>query len=72
MEDVVFEVVNSTGEVDKDIDSEVEDGHSHTLLIRQDSLREVFNVRYSFHGGPFFVASHSRFHELQTSIEVVI
>ncbi|TMW94666.1 hypothetical protein EJD97_009952, partial [Solanum chilense] len=58
------------GEVDEDINSEVEDGHSHTLLIRQDSLREVFNVRYSFHRGPFFVASHSCFHELQTSIEV--
>ncbi|KAK4734712.1 hypothetical protein R3W88_008973 [Solanum pinnatisectum] len=85
LEDVVFEVINSAGEVDEDIDSEVEDGHSHTLLIRQDSLREEDNVRYSFHHGrcivrsiPLpdneglfcFVASHSRFHELQTSIEV--
>nr|XP_025885711.1 structural maintenance of chromosomes flexible hinge domain-containing protein GMI1 isoform X7 [Solanum lycopersicum] len=85
LEDVVFEVVNSAGEVDEDIDSEIEDGHSHTLQIRQDSLREEDNVRYSFHRGRcivrsiplpnneglfFFVASHSRFHELQTSIEV--
>ncbi|XP_049349124.1 structural maintenance of chromosomes flexible hinge domain-containing protein GMI1 [Solanum verrucosum] len=85
LEDVVFEVINSAGEVDEDIDSEVEDGHSHTLLIRQDSLREEDNVRYSFHRGrcivrsiPLpdneglfcFVASHSRFHDLQTSIEV--
>ncbi|MCD7458064.1 hypothetical protein HAX54_037085 [Datura stramonium] len=86
LEDVVFEVINSAGEVDEDIDGEEEDGPSHTLLIMQDSLREEDNVRYSFHRGrcivrsiPLpnkeglfcFVASHSRFHELQTSIEVV-
>ncbi|XP_055825977.1 structural maintenance of chromosomes flexible hinge domain-containing protein GMI1 [Solanum dulcamara] len=85
LEEIVFEVINSAGEVDEDINSEEEDGHSHTLLIRQDSLRGEDNVRYSFHRGrcivrsiPLpnneglfcFVASHSRFHELQTSIEV--
>ncbi|KAK4350967.1 hypothetical protein RND71_030280 [Anisodus tanguticus] len=85
LEDVVFEVINSAGEVDEDVDGEEEDGHSHTLLIRQDSLRGEDNVRYSFRRGrctvrsiplpndegPYcFVASHSRFHELQTSIEV--
>ncbi|CAN4089555.1 unnamed protein product [Withania somnifera] len=85
LEDVVFEVINSAGEVDEDIDVEEEDGHSHTLLIRQESLMEEDNVRYSFHRGrcvvrsiPLpnneglfcFVASHSRFHELQTRIEV--
>ncbi|PHT87513.1 hypothetical protein T459_09619 [Capsicum annuum] len=85
LEDVVFEVINSAGEVDEDIDGEEEDGRSHTLLIRQDSSREEDNVRYSFlrgrcivrsiplpsNGGLFrFVASHSRFHELQTCIEV--
>nr|XP_016460857.1 PREDICTED: uncharacterized protein LOC107784267 isoform X4 [Nicotiana tabacum] len=85
LEDIVFEVINSTGEVDEDIHDEEENGHSHTLLIRQDSLRGEDNVKYSFnHGrcivhsiplskneGLFcFVASHSRFHELQTSIEV--
>ncbi|KAF3613534.1 hypothetical protein FXO38_36185 [Capsicum annuum] len=32
-------------EVDEDIDGEEEDGHSHTLLIRQDSLREEDNVQ---------------------------
>ncbi|PHT53341.1 hypothetical protein CQW23_07803 [Capsicum baccatum] len=85
LEDFVFEVINSAGEVDEDIDGEEEDGRSHTLLIRQDSSREEDNVRYSFlrgrcivrsiplpsNGGLFrFVASHSRFHELQTCIEV--
>ncbi|CAN4085710.1 unnamed protein product [Withania somnifera] len=84
LEDVVFEVINSAGEVDEDIDGE-EDGCSHTLLIRKDSLREEDNVRYSFHHGrcvvrsiPLpnneglfsFAASHSHFHELQTSIKV--
>lgn len=86
LEDIVFEVINSAGEVDEDIHDEEENGHSHTLLIRQDSMRGEDNVKYSFnHGrcivhsiplskneGLFcFVASHSRFHELQTSIEVL-
>ncbi|KAJ8554297.1 hypothetical protein K7X08_024975 [Anisodus acutangulus] len=44
LEDVVFEVINSAGEVDEDVDGEEEDGHSHTLLIRQDSLRGEDNV----------------------------
>ncbi|KAM3248070.1 putative protein isoform X1 [Capsicum annuum] len=45
LEDVVFEVINSAGEVDEDIDGEEEDGCSHTLLIRQDLSREEDNVQ---------------------------
>ncbi|XP_059304587.1 structural maintenance of chromosomes flexible hinge domain-containing protein GMI1 isoform X2 [Lycium ferocissimum] len=85
LEEIIFEVINSAGQVDQDINDDEENGHSHTLLIRQNSLRGEDNVRYSFHhgrcivrsiplpnreGNCCFVASHSRFHELQTSIEV--
>ncbi|XAR52204.1 hypothetical protein NMG60_11020146 [Bertholletia excelsa] len=85
LENMVFEVVNTKGEVDKTIHHEEFGGQSHLLTIRSDSLDTDESIRYCFHYGRClvhaislpneegivrFVATHSHYPELQSTIEV--
>lgn len=87
MENIIFEVINSEGEVDESIHDDDKNGQPHTLTIKSELLKIDETVRYSFrHGrctvrsialpkdeGKFhFVAVHSRHVELQLCIEVGI
>nr|GLL20039.1 hypothetical protein DM860_016599 [Ipomoea trifida] len=85
LENIIFEVINSEGEVDESIHDDEKSGQPHTLTIKSELLKIDETVRYSFcHGrctvrsitlpedeGKFhFVAVHSRHMELQLCIEV--
>nr|GMC58205.1 protein defective in meristem silencing 3 [Ipomoea batatas] len=85
LENIIFEVINSEGEVDESIHDDEKNGQPHTLTIKSELLKIDETVRYSFcHGrctvrsitlpedeGKFhFVAVHSRHMELQLCIEV--
>ncbi|KAG8381135.1 hypothetical protein BUALT_Bualt06G0090900 [Buddleja alternifolia] len=85
LENIVFEVINPEGEIDKSIHDEEKRGQSHTLTIKSNSFDIDDSVRYSFrHGrctirsiplpqtdGIFSIsASHSRYPELNSNIEV--
>ncbi|RAL46965.1 hypothetical protein DM860_016599 [Cuscuta australis] len=85
LENVVFEVIDSEGEVDESIHDDEKNGQPHTLIIKSEWSNIDENVRYSFrHGrctvcsislpeveGKFqFLAVHSRHLELQLRIEV--
>ncbi|CAH9140870.1 unnamed protein product [Cuscuta epithymum] len=87
LENIIFEVTNSEGEVDETIHDDDKNGQSHTLIIKSELSKIDETVRYSFrHGrctvrnislpefeGRFqFIALHSRHRELQLSIEVNI
>ncbi|XP_031249476.1 structural maintenance of chromosomes flexible hinge domain-containing protein GMI1-like isoform X2 [Pistacia vera] len=85
LENIVFEVVDSKGDVDATIHDNEKGGQSHTLTIRSKSIGTEDSIRYAFrHGrctvpaiplpqceGCFcFVAVHSRYTELHLSIKV--
>lgn len=85
LKNVAFEITDSQGEVDETIHDEEKHGQSHILKIMSKSLCIDDSVKYRFHhgrctipsiplpdkGGPvFFSASHSRYPELKSTIEV--
>lgn len=85
LENLIFEVINSEGEVDKNIHNEDKGGQLHTLTIQSDSLQIDDSVRYSFSYGRckvrnipvsvtegifYFEVAHSFHPELHLSIEV--
>ncbi|CAA0813022.1 gamma-irradiation and mitomycin c induced 1 [Striga hermonthica] len=85
LENVVFEVIDSKGNIDESIHDEVKHGRSHTLTLKSNSLDIEEFVCYSFRhgrctirsiplpqtGGIFsFSATHSRYPELNLTIEV--
>ncbi|KAL2540263.1 gamma-irradiation and mitomycin c induced 1 [Abeliophyllum distichum] len=85
LENLVFEIVNSEGEVDRSIHGEEEHGQFHALMLKSDTFYIDDSVRYNFlHGqccirsirlpqraGIFsFTAAHSRYPELNLDIEV--
>ncbi|KAK7850486.1 structural maintenance of chromosomes flexible hinge domain-containing protein gmi1 [Quercus suber] len=87
LENIIFEIVNSEGDVDETIHDEDKYGQSHTLTIKSESLNTEDSIRYTFkHGrctvpaiplpqknGMFcFEASHSRHPELNLSIQVSV
>lgn len=85
LENLVFEIINSDGDVDETIHDEELQGQSHMLMIKSESLDTDDSVRYSFHYGRCIVravslpqkeglvcleAAHSRHPELHLTIEV--
>ncbi|XP_022890366.1 uncharacterized protein LOC111405633 isoform X2 [Olea europaea var. sylvestris] len=85
LDNLVFKIVNSEGEVDRSIHSEDEHGQFHTLMLKSDSFDIDDSVRYNFqHGqccirsirlpqraGIFsFTAAHSRYPELNLNVHV--
>ncbi|KAL3838064.1 hypothetical protein ACJIZ3_022655 [Penstemon smallii] len=85
LENIVFEVTNSEGAVDKTINHDEKQGQLHTLMMKSDSFDVDDSVRYSFSNGRcviraiplpqregifFFTATHSRYSELNLDIEV--
>ncbi|KAM4068715.1 hypothetical protein ACB094_12G034100 [Castanea mollissima] len=87
LENIIFEIVNSEGDVDETIHDEDKYGQSHTLTIKSESFNTEESIRYTFkHGrctvpaiplpqknGMFcFEASHSRHPELNLSIQVSV
>ncbi|CAK9151606.1 unnamed protein product [Ilex paraguariensis] len=87
LENVVFEITNSEGDVDESIHNEEKHGQPHTLVIKSESGDLDDSVQYSFRRGrctirslPLptregifcFVAAHSRYPELNLSIEVYV
>lgn len=85
LENIVFEIIDSEGKVDESINDEEKSGQSHTLTIKSKSFDIDDCVRYSFRRGrctirsiPLphtegvfsFSASHSRYPELKSDIEV--
>lgn len=85
LDNLVFKIINSEGEVDRSIHSEDEHGQFHTLMLKSDSFDIDDSVRYNFqHGqccirsirlpqraGIFsFTAAHSRYPELNLNVEV--
>ncbi|XP_030933131.1 structural maintenance of chromosomes flexible hinge domain-containing protein GMI1 [Quercus lobata] len=87
LENIIFEIVNSEGDVDETIHDEDKYGQSHTLTIKSESFNTEESIRYTFkHGrctvpaiplpqknGMFcFEASHSRHPELNLSVQVSV
>ncbi|KAK2635775.1 hypothetical protein Ddye_030567 [Dipteronia dyeriana] len=85
LEDVVFEIVDSKGDIDVTVHDDEKSGQSHTLTIKSVSVSMEDSVRYAFrHGrcsvpaiplplneGLFcIVAAHSRYSELHLSVKV--
>ncbi|KAL3838065.1 hypothetical protein ACJIZ3_022656 [Penstemon smallii] len=85
LENIVFEITNSGGAVDKTITHDEKQGQLHTLMIKSDSFDVDDSVRYSFSHGRcviraislpqregifFFTATHSLYSELNLDIEV--
>lgn len=85
LKDMVFEVVNTEGDVDETIHDDESCGQSHMLVIKSESLDKDDSVKYSFHHGCCrvraislpkkdgivqLVAAHSRYPELQLILEV--
>lgn len=85
LENIVFEVINSDGDVDESIHDEEMHGQSHMLMIKSESMDTDDSIRYSFRRGhctvralPLpkkegifsFVVAHSRYPELHLTIEV--
>ncbi|GER34307.1 gamma-irradiation and mitomycin c induced 1 [Striga asiatica] len=85
LKNIVFEVIDSKGNIDESIHDEVKHGRSHTLTLKSNSLDIDDFVSYSFRcgqctirsvplpqrGGIFsFSAAHSRYSELNFTIEV--
>lgn len=82
---MVFEVVDTEGDVDETIHDDESCGQSHMLVIKSESLDKDDSVKYSFHHGCCrvraislpkkegmvqLVAAHSRYPELQLILEV--
>ncbi|XP_038685259.1 structural maintenance of chromosomes flexible hinge domain-containing protein GMI1-like isoform X1 [Tripterygium wilfordii] len=87
LDNIIFEIVNSEGHVDKTIHDDERLGHFHTLKIKSDSFNAEDSLRYTFkHGrctvpsiflpkneGSFcLVAAHPRHQELQLSVKIPI
>lgn len=85
LEDLVFEVINTHGEVDESIHGEVENGQPHTLRIISDSFDNSSEYRFKFgrctiqaipvpqkEGNFWFKATHSHHPELHLNVEVHI
>ena len=85
LENMVFEIINSEGDVDRAIHDDESHGQSHMLAIKSEALDTDDSVRYSFHHGRCTVraislpqkegtvrllAAHSRYPELHLAIEV--
>ncbi|KAL8049446.1 hypothetical protein ABFX02_06G021100 [Erythranthe guttata] len=85
LENIVFEITDTQGKVDENINDEEKHGQFHTLKIKSKSFDIDDSVRYSFRHGrciirsiPLpniegilsFSASHSRYPELNLDIEV--
>ncbi|KAH7543839.1 hypothetical protein JRO89_XS15G0028400 [Xanthoceras sorbifolium] len=85
LEGVVFEIVDSKGDVDVTVHDDEKSGQSHTLTIKTASISTEDSIRYAFRLGrctvpaiPLpqneglfcFVAAHSRYSELHLSIEI--
>ncbi|KAL5738604.1 hypothetical protein ACOSP7_031365 [Xanthoceras sorbifolium] len=85
LEGVVFEIVDSKGDVDVTVHDDEKSGQSHTLTIKSVSISTEDSIRYAFRLGrcavpaiPLpqneglfcFVAAHSRYSELHLSIEI--
>ncbi|KAI8565060.1 hypothetical protein RHMOL_Rhmol03G0231500 [Rhododendron molle] len=87
LEDMVFEVINTEGDVDETINDDESCGQSHMLMIKSEPLDTDDSVKYSFHRGRCIVraislrqkegivrlvAAHSRYPELHLTMEVHI
>ncbi|KAH9724068.1 Structural maintenance of chromosomes flexible hinge domain-containing protein GMI1 [Citrus sinensis] len=87
LEDITFEIVDSKGAVDVTIHDDDKSGQSHTLTIKSDLINTENSIRYAFRQGRCtvpaislpqnegcfcFVATHSQYTELNTSIKVPI
>ncbi|GAA0162738.1 viral or transposable element protein [Lithospermum erythrorhizon] len=87
LENLVFEVTTSEGEVDESCHDKDENGNSHTLTLKSDTLDIDDSVQYVFrHGrctvraislpceaGVFsFIAYHSRYPQLQLKREIIL
>ncbi|XP_058206197.1 structural maintenance of chromosomes flexible hinge domain-containing protein GMI1 isoform X3 [Rhododendron vialii] len=87
LEDMVFEVINTEGDVDETIHDDESCGQSHMLMIKSEPLDTGDSVKYSFHRGCCIVraislrqkegivrllAAHSRYPELHLTMEVHI
>lgn len=87
LENIVFEIVNSEGDVDKTIHDEKKYGKFHTLTVKSESFNTDDSIQYTFkHGrctvsalplpkkeGSFcFEASHSSHPELHLSVQVYL
>ncbi|XP_073119443.1 structural maintenance of chromosomes flexible hinge domain-containing protein GMI1-like [Henckelia pumila] len=85
LENIMFEIVNSDGVVDENINDNEKHGQIHTLTLKSDSMDMDDFVRYSFSRGRCtvrsinlpqrkgtftFTASHSRYPDLKVDIEV--
>lgn len=85
LENVVFEVVDSKGNIDVTIHDNEKGGQSHTLTIRPEHIGTEDSIRYAFRHGrctvptiPLpqceecfcFVAVHSRYIELHLNVKV--
>ncbi|KAK1571160.1 hypothetical protein Q3G72_012800 [Acer saccharum] len=87
LEDVVFEIVDSKGDIDVTVHDDEKSGQSHTLTIKSASISMEDSIRYAFrHGrcsvpaiplplneGLFcIVAAHSRYSELHLSVKIPV
>lgn len=85
LENLIFEVINTEGEVDENIHNEDKGGQPHTLAVQSDSLQIDDSLRYSFSYGRckvrsipvpvtegifYFEVAHSFHPELHLSVEV--
>ena len=85
LENLVFEVTTPEGDVDESCHDKDENGNSHTLTIKSDTLEIDDSVQYVFRRGRCtvraislpreagvfsFIASHSSYSQLQMKIEV--
>lgn len=85
LENIVFEVIDSKGDVDDFIHDEEKFGQSHTLTVKSDSMNIDDTIKYCFRhgrctvrtihipkkeGNVSFVALHSRHSEIQLTFEV--
>lgn len=85
LEDMVFVVINTEGDVDETIHDDESCGQSHMLMIKSEPLDTDDSVKYSFHCGRCIVraislrqkegivrlvAAHSRYPELHLTMEV--